>query len=325
MQPRALVTGATGFIGSHLVESLVERNWKITCLIRKESRNDQLKKFPLTFVVGQAKDLESLEKAVDGQEYIFHLAGRIMSASRKTYELANVILTKNLLEACRLKNPGCKRFLFVSSISAAGPSLPGIFFDENRPCMPNSEYGRTKLKAEEAVKKYWHSIPATIIRPSNVYGPRQHQIELLINLIQKRIVPSFRERGDTTSLIYVKDLVEALIQAALSPETKSQIYNATDGKGYSWTKIIDTLKRYILDNTLYLPVPELLIKLIAWFSEVLKRARIVRLPFSRKLLQAMVKTPWLFSSSKAAKDFQFRTQFTLEEGIQETVSYYSFY
>ncbi|MFB0566681.1 MAG: NAD-dependent epimerase/dehydratase family protein [Candidatus Aminicenantaceae bacterium] len=323
MQLKALVTGASGFIGSHLVETLVERNWKVTCFVRKESRTDFLKNLPLTIFVGHAENSESLKRAVDKQDYIFHLAGRIMSASRKTYELANYLLTKNLLEACLIKNSGLKRFVFVSSVSAAGPSLPGYYSDESQPCAPNSEYGRTKLKAEEEVKKYWHSIPATIIRPPNVYGPRQQQTELLIKLIRKRIVLSLKERGESTSLIYVKDLVEALIQAALSPTTRNQVYYVTDGKGHSWRDIIFTLKKYILGNSLYLPFPEYLISLLAWFLDLLKRARIIKLPFGQKAWRAMVKTPWLFSSLKAEKDFGFRSRYALDDGIRATVNYYN--
>lgn len=319
---KALITGATGFIGSHLVEALKERNWKVICLIRTTSKPNFLQRLSVPFVVGHAKDLKSLERAVEGQDYVFHLAGQIRPVSHEIYDLANHQFTRNLVQACLNKNPTLKRFVYVSSISAAGPSLPELYSDESHPCAPNSEYGRSKLKGEEAVKEFWHSISATIIRPPNVYGPRQQETELLISLISKRIVPLLREEGETTSLIYVKDLVEGIIQAALSPKSKGQIYYLTDGKGYSWQKIILVIKKYLLGNSFFLPLPESLIYFTAWLSDSLRKTGIVKLPFGRKVWTAMVKTPWLFSSGKAEKDFGFRTNYNLEDGIRATLNYY---
>jgi nucleoside-diphosphate-sugar epimerase len=259
---------------------------------------------------------------VIGQDYVFHLAGRILSASRRTYDLANHQLTRDLVQACLRKNPAIKRFVYISSISAAGPSSPGQYVDETRPCAPTSEYGRSKLRGEEAVQKIWDSIPATIIRPPNVYGPRQQETEKLIKIISKRIVPLLKQKEKTTSLIYVKDLVEGIIQSAFSPKTRSRVYYLTDGKGYSWREIILTLKRYLLGDSLYVPLPEEFIFFSAFLVDALKRAKLIKTFFGRRAWKAMVQTPWLFSPAKARKDFGFMTKYNLEEGIRETVDYY---
>jgi len=320
--PKALVTGATGFIGSHLVETLIAQNWEVTCLVRPTSRIEFLKKFLVLFVESQPEELKSLEKAVKDQDYIFHLAGRIHSARREVYESANHLLTRNLVQACLAKNPNLKRFVYISSISAAGPSLPGRYMDENDPCAPTSEYGRSKLRGEKAIQEAWLSLVATIIRPPNVYGPRQQETELLIKIISKRIVPLLKDHGEMTSLIYVKDLVEGIIQAALSPKTRGQIYYLTDGKGYSWRNIILIMKKYVLGESVFLPLPEEIIYFSAWLTDVFKKAGIIKSYFGRKVWRAMNQTPWLFSSSKAEKHFGFRPRFILEEGIKETVSFY---
>ena len=324
MPYKALVTGATGFIGSHFVQDLVAKNWNVTCLVRPKSQTEFLKKFPVHFVTGSADDHSCLEKAVQDQDFVFHLAGRIRSASRKAYDMANYQLTRNLALACLKKNKSLKRFVYVSSISAAGPSHPDSCSEESHPPSPTSEYGRSKLKGEEAVREVWDILPTTIIRPPNVYGPRQQETELLIKLISKRIVPILKDKKETTSLIYIKDLVEGIIKAAHSPKTKSQIYYLTDGKGYSWREIILTIKKHALGDSLYLPLGEELIYFSAFLIDMLKKARLMKSHFGRKAWRVMAKTLWLFSTAKAEKDFGFRARYSFEKGIEETVNYYQF-
>lgn len=322
MALKALVTGGTGFIGSHLVQTLVSKNWRVTCLIRPTSRTGGLKKLPVRLVVHETDDAENLGKAVEEQDYIFHLAARIRSASPRVYDLANHQLTRDLVRACIERNPRVKRFVYVSSIAAAGPSLPGQYSEESQEPSPTSEYGRTKLKGEAAVREAWHLIPATIIRPPNVYGPRQQETRLLIQLISKRIVPLLKERGEATSLIYIKDLIEGILQAAFSPKTNNQIYYLTDGKGYSWRTLILTMKRQVLGQALFFPLPESIIYALAWLTDMIKATHIARPYFGRRIWRAMTQTLWLFSSSKAEKDFGFRAKYGLDEGIKDTVTSY---
>lgn len=318
----ALVTGATGFIGSHLIEALVEQNWRVTCLVRPNSKTGFLENFPVNILRGSAEDRDFLAEAVKGQDYIFHLAARIRSARREVYEQANFLFTRNLVQVCLRQNPDIKRFVYVSSIAAAGPSNPGEIQDETRTPAPTSEYGRTKLRGEEAITENWGRMDATILRPPNVYGPRQQETELLIKLIQKRFVPLLKHDQKTTSLIYVKDLVNGILQASQSPGTNRQIYYLTDERGYSWKEVILTIKKYVLGSSLYVPLYESIITSAAWLTDILKSMHLVKSYFGRRAWRAMVQTFWLFSSDKASRDFGFRAQYSLDEGIEETVAYY---
>lgn len=322
MCPKALVTGATGFIGSHLVDYLVAQEWKVTCLVREMSRTDLLQKLPLELIRGKTDDRKILEEAVRAQDYVFHLAGRIRSASREVYHKANWQFSQDLAQACLHKKPSLKRFVLVSSISAAGPSPPSQYGQEDDPPSPTSEYGRSKLRAEKALQKTAHLIPLTIIRPPNVYGPRQQETKALTKLIKKRVVPLLKDRPQKISLIYVQDLIQGMVQAAVSEKAKNQIYYLTDGKSYSWREIILALKRAILQDSLFLPLPEELILASAWLMDALKRTHLIRPYFGLRLWRAMTQTSWLFSSSKAKRDFGFQARYTLEQGIEETVKYY---
>ncbi|UCE39738.1 MAG: NAD-dependent epimerase/dehydratase family protein [Candidatus Aminicenantes bacterium] len=320
MLPKALITGATGFIGSHLLETLVEKKWDITCLVRPQSQTGEIEKMPVRILRGPMDSQDVLESAVEDQDYIFHLAARIRPAPPEIYDKANYRLTRNLANACLRKNPGVYRFVYVSSISVGGPTSLGQYLDETRPPNPASEYGRTKLKGEQALKEIWDKLPATIIRPPNVYGARQQETEILVKLIRKRIVPLLKEEGKTTSLIYIKDLIRGILLAAESSEARSHTYYLTDGEGYSWREIILTLKKTVLGNSFYLPIPENLIYSLAWFADILRAAGWRKLYFGRQVWNAMVKTRWLFSSSRAEKELSFRPHYKIDAGFKDMLN-----
>ncbi len=317
MPPKALLTGATGFIGSHLLETLVERKWDITCLVRPQSRISPIKKMPVRILSGRLDDPDILEQAVQAQDYIFHLAARIRPAPAEVYENVNHIWTRNLAYSCLRSNLGIKRFVYVSTIGAAGPTPSDTFYDETHPPSPESHYGRTKLCGENAIREIWEKIPSTIIRPPNVFGTRQQETELLIKLIRRRIVPLLKEEGKSTSLIYIKDLISGIMQASESPTAQGQIYYLTDGSAYSWAEIILALKRALLGDSFFFPIPEEFIYSLAWLADLLRFMGFRKLYFGRRTWEAMVKTHWLFSSSKARRELDFHPRFNLITGIQD--------
>ena len=317
MPPKAMITGATGFIGSHLVETLIAKKWDITCLVRPQSQTDAIEKMPVLIHRGPLDDPDVLESALEGQDYIFHVAARIRPAPPEVYERANHRLTRDLANACLRKNPEVKRFVYISSIAAAGPTPSGKQTDETQPPCPASQYGRTKLKGEQALKEIWDRLPATIIRPPNVYGARQQETELLIKLIRKRIVPILKDERKSTSLIYIKDLIQGILLATEHPSARNQIYYLTDGEGYSWRELILALKKMVLGKSFFLPVPEDLIYSLAWLADILRAAGVRNLYFGRRVWNAMAKTQWLFSSSKAMQELGFRPQYNLQAGFED--------
>lgn len=322
MPPKVLITGATGFIGSHLVEELLSLNWDVVCLVRKKSRTVYLERYPVTLRQIEVDDVSALDQAVFDREYIFHSAARIRSAPKEVYNRANVQFTRNLCRACLSARPRIKRFVYISSIAAAGPSTEGKILDESSSPEPTSEYGRSKLRGEDAVREIWDLIPCTIIRPPNVYGPRQQETELLIKLLQKRILPVLKSHAKNTTMIYVRDLVNGMIQAALSDSAAHNIYYLTDKNVYSWREILFQMKKQVLGKKIYLPLHENLIYAAAFLTDMLRKTKLVNVYFGRKIWNSMVNTSWLFSSKKASQDFGFNPSYSLEKGLKETFFYY---
>ena len=319
MPPKALITGATGFIGGHLAAYLTDLGWDITCWCRPESHTQALESLNVAFIRGRLEETDLLAQAVAAQDYIFHLAAQIHSAPRETYELTNHVFTLNLVQAACSVSPSAQRFVYISSIAAAGPSQAGQVKREEDDSPPESEYGRTKLRGEMAVRENGHRLTFTIIRPPNVYGPGQTESELLIRLIRKRIVPILSSRTPSTTLIYVKDLVKGIVLAALSEQAQQQTYFLTDGNIYSWRHILFTVKKIILGRTWYFPLPESAILLAAGLFDGLKRLRVLRSYFGRRAWRSMTQTPWLFSTEKARSQLQFTPGYTLEQGLRETI------
>lgn len=317
----ALITGASGFIGSHLAEYLCARGWNVTCLLRPASRTKVLSALPVRLRRGDMTNPFFLEEAVRNQDIVFHSAARIRAASPLVYQHANVDLTENLVKACLTAGRRLKRFVYISSIAAAGPSDSIRPKDESMPDSPSSTYGKTKLLGEEVTKKHASELPFTIIRPPNVYGPRQQETEGLIRLISSGILPRLRKNTARTSLIYIHDLVRGLEECVLSSKTLGQTYYLTDDRPRRWGEIIEAIKT-LLKREFFVPLPQGLIGGAAFMADGLRNAGLIQTMFGREAWRNVLTTPWIFTSAKAAAEFGFRTSHTLEEGIRETLIYH---
>jgi len=319
---KALVTGATGFIGSHLVEELLRRGHEVTCLIRKTSHLGELERLDVHLVIGDCRDKPSLEKAVERMNYVFHLAALINAPNWETYYQTNTLGTRNLLDACAERNPSLIKFVFVSSISAAGPSEKGMALNENDPSRPISNYGRSKLLAEEAVSEYCDRVPAVILRPPNVLGPRQKELFESIKLIKRKILPLVGTGEPQTSLCYVGDVVDALILAAWSENARGKIYFLADPRPYAWAEITAAIAETLGIRFFIVKVPFPLQMFAASVSEISARLTRTRPALTREAVAAAKRFYWIYDASKIEKELGFVPQTGLREAIRKTIDWH---
>jgi dihydroflavonol-4-reductase len=210
---RALVTGATGFIGSHLVERLVHDGVEVRCLVRCPRRAAGLRALGTELVPGDVTDAVSLRAAVAGVDIVHHLAGRTLAFNFKQFLRVNAGGTANLAAACaRLGTPPV--LVYVSSLAAAGPSPFDRPRGEEEPPAPVSYYGRSKWQGERLLHETAGRLPATVVRPPIVFGPRERYFFDLFRFARRgwQPVPSFGP--SRLSLVHVDDLVEAMLAAA---------------------------------------------------------------------------------------------------------------
>jgi nucleoside-diphosphate-sugar epimerase len=322
LSPKALVTGGNGFVGSHLVEALLKKRYEVVCLVRNKSDLTFISGLSLEYRYGDVTDFGSLREAVKGVDFVFHVAGITRAKNKEEYFRVNASGTKNLVQACSETNTRIRKFIYVSSQTAAGPASDLYPIDESVKCRPINDYGKSKLEGEKEVLKLKDKLPVTIIRPPAVYGPRDKDILYFFQLINKGIIPLFGFKEGYLSVVYVKDLVQGLILAAESQKSSGQIYFLTDGKTYSWSEGFRIIRDALGVKAIRLRIPKPLLVISAFFSEaftrLLGKTPLLHLGRAKELCQRF----WISDVSKAKTELGFVPEYDLNKGAFETVKWY---
>ncbi|GAB4408923.1 MAG: NAD(P)-dependent oxidoreductase [Thermodesulfovibrionales bacterium] len=314
---KTLVTGATGFIGSHLVEELIRRGHAVTCLVRKTSNLRWIEGLDIKIVHGDCEDEDSLMRLSPDFDYVFHLAGLTKAKKDKEFFCANVKGTENLLKAVSMKMHGLKRFVYLSSLAAVGPSRNGQPVDETSEPKPVSSYGKSKLKGEDVTLRYKDSVPVTIIRPPAVYGPRDRDFYVLFKMFKKGFYPYWGKCY--YSLLYVDDLIRGLLIASEAKEAEDGIYFLADGRVYSNDDIIHEMANALDSKAVKMRMPKPVMAILAGISERLRKDVSI---ISRDRLTDIKYSHWVCDSSKAERELGFIPRVTIKEGIKWTADWY---
>jgi nucleoside-diphosphate-sugar epimerase len=318
---KALVTGSTGFIGSHLVESLIKKKYNVYCLIRKESDLRWLEDLDVELITGSYRDKESLYPAVRGMDYVFHVGAVITAFDWETYYNVNVQGTINLLEGCAEVNPGLKKFVFVSSVSAAGPAVDKRPLKESDACRPLSLYGKSKYLAEQAAARFFERLPIVIIRPTNVLGIRQKQLQATLKLAKKRIIPLLGNGDKQTSICFVQDVVKALICAAENENVRGKTFFVANPGSYSWREILNFITGELgLSFVIKIPYPALLIT--AFVCETIAKLTHGSPLLTVKTIRGVRKNYWRHDIGRIKKELGFSPGVSFEEGMREIITWY---
>ncbi len=318
----SLVTGSTGFVGSHLVDRLLTLNHKVRVILRRESKLKWIDKEKVEIFNCDYDDIECLKKAVSGVNYVFHVAGVIKAKTKEGYYKGNVEVTKNLLKAVAEENKSLQKFFFVSSQAAAGPSPDGLPKTEEMECNPVTSYGKSKLLAEQEVKKFKNIIPYTIVRPSAVYGPRDPEILLFFQTLKKGIQPLIGFGEKYVSLVYVDDLIDGILLAAFSDKSINQTYFISSEKGYSWSEIGELSSKILGLKLLKLKIPHSAVYLVAAISQFLSYLKNDATILNLEKAREMIQKSWVCSVEKAKSELGYSQKTELEEGIRKTIIWY---
>ena len=312
----ALVTGGTGFVGSHFVEELLAAGWKVRCTVRSTSKLRWLTGKPVETVRADLLDAASLAGAADGADVVFHIAGVLTGENYAEYRRGNVEATINLLGA----SAKAKRFVYVSSITACGPSPDGEPLTEDRPCAPISLYGRSKREAEEAVWARRGEQGVTIVRPPVVYGPRDEGMLDLYKTLARGLRP--RIGGPKyTSLIHVRDLAKGFVLAG-GEAGAGRTFFLSNRDAVSFAELADLILRALNKRAVPVPIPDRVVRFLGGLAEDVTRVTGGGGLFSRDKALEMTQKYWTCSPALAKKHLGWEATIHPEQGFKETLDWY---
>jgi len=320
---KILITGSSGFVGSHLVEEALSRGLSVYAGIRSSSSKRYLQDERIQFVEMDFSDEANLRDVVSEKyDYIMHNAGITKAPNDETYLEINKGFTQNFVEAIQSTQTAPKKFTFTSSIAAFGPAdntedqivsnrmIPG----------PVTGYGRSKLAAEQ----YLHQqtdLPWVIIRPTAVYGPRDVDFLTLYKSIQKGIAGQIGFKDQHASFIYVKELARVMLDVTLSKHTKTS-YFASDGEKYHVQDLNKIVADSIGKKIVKIKIPLPLIKTIAGVNELYSKlsGKATILNFDK--VNELKATNWYCDIENLKTDIGYNPKVLLKEGIEKTTKWY---
>lgn len=318
---KVLVTGSNGFIGSALVEKLIAQGHEVVCLVRRTSNLRWLTDLPISTVTADLGNGTGLQEALQGVEWVFHLAGVTKALNEQGYWDGNVLATENLLKASRNQST-LKKFVFVSSQAAAGPSIADHPLTEEIAPHPVSLYGKSKQAAEKIVLEYGSHFPVTIVRPPSVYGPRDRDILVYFQNVNKGLLLILGKGTQKISIVHVRDLVDGMVLAAEKPHSRDQIYFLSGDGAFDWQTIGAMIASALQKKTWTIHVPVGVLQIASRVS--VAYAGLIGKPalLNRDKVSEMVQPGWLCSNEKAKKELGYAPAIALAQGLKQTATWY---
>jgi nucleoside-diphosphate-sugar epimerase len=327
---KVLITGASGFIGSFLVECAIEKGYEAWAGVRSSSSREYLKDKRIHFIDLDFGNKENLKRqignfsAAHGKfDYIVHNAGITKTVDIRNFDAVNFVNTRNFAEALIETENVPKKFILMSSLSAcgAGDETGYAPLKLSDPPAPDTEYGKSKLKAEQMLTSLT-GFPCMILRPTGVYGPREKDYLLMLKTVKAGLDIGAGFRPQRLTFIYVRDLAEAVFLALESPLV-NKCYFVADGDVYTgkeYTRLIKKAlgKRFVLN----IKIPLGALKAVSVLSEEWSKRSGKPSTLNRDKYKIMRQRNWTCDTAPLVNDLGFKPKYRLYEGLQESVAWY---
>lgn len=321
---KILVTGASGFLGSHVAEQLSKQGHAVRALVRRSSNKKFLQTLAnVELAEGSVEDAERVAEAVKGVDAIVHSAGLVKARSEAEFHLTNVKGTENLVVAAKAHAPGLKRFVFVSSLAVAGPSMDGVPVHASREPMPVTHYGRSKLAAERIVLAAKGELPVVVLRPAAIYGPRDAEVFAFFQSITRGLLPTVGLKTSTMSVIYGADCADACIKAITADVPSGAIFFVDDGRPLLLNEMLEEIERALGKKALlrlHLPMP--VVWAAATASELFGRVTNKAVMLTRDKMNEIRQPHWVCSSEETRRALDWEPRVGLAEGTKLTAQWY---
>lgn len=322
---KILLTGASGFVGYHLVKEAVARGFEVFAAVRKSSQTAHLSAFPVQYVYPDFQDINSLKQEMQQQQYdyIIHAAAATRASSQESFNNANADITRNLAIAASEAGIPLKKFIFISSLAVLGP----IAYDRTEPIredhfpQPITGYGRSKLLAEQYLAAY-KELPLLTLRPTIVYGPREKDLYIMIRTLSRGLEPYIGRGNQLLSFVFVTDLVKVILDALPLTTPNGLTCNISDGKVYDRYEVASVIKYFLNKKTFRFYVPVGVARGLAVVMETIYAQSRKKPLLYRERVGEIIAPNWNTSIDQARRHLHYQPEYDLKKGMQESIAWY---
>ena len=325
---KILITGATGFIGSFIVEEAIRRGFEVWAVVRRTSSKKYLQQPGINFIELDFSSENRLKEQLKGHafDYVVHAAGVTKCLKSEDFFRTNTDGTKNLVNALRELDMPIRRFVFVSSLSILGAiheEMPYKDITDSDTPQPNTAYGRSKLLAENYLRSL-KDFPFVILRPTGVYGPREKDYFLMAKSIKQHVDFAVGYKRQDITFIFVKDVVQAVFLAlAADDKVIGKSYILSDGKVYSSRTFSDLIQKDLkVKHVVRIVAPIWLLKVISTVGEYVAHITGQISALNRDKYNIMKQRNWRCDITPAKEDLGFSPEYDLERGTEITMKWY---
>lgn len=328
MERKIIISGANGFVGSHICEVAIKNGFDVCAIVRKRSDLTYLNNLPIQLI--EVSSISPMElgrafrdyKEKNGEpDFFIHNAGLTKAKRADDFTKVNVNLTSYFIEAIKHSFPTLKKMVYMSSLAAHGPGNEETMAEitEESRDNPNTLYGKSKLEAEELVKA--SGIPHIILRPTGVYGPRDKDYFLMLKTLMMGVDPQIGLKEQVISFIYVTDLAEAVLET-LSDKVINQTFIVSDGNNYTNSQYSALAKKHLEKKAVRLPIPQMLVLIVVKVNEGIRffSKKTPTLNFDKYL--TMKAKNWKCSNKKITSTIGWNPTVNLDEGLERSVNWY---
>ena len=323
---KILITGASGFIGSFIVEEALKRGFETWAAFRKSSSKEWLQDERIRFIELNLSSKAQLVEQLRGQDfdYVVHAAGVTKCLNKADFHRINTEGTKNLVEALIEVEMPLKRFVFVSSLSIFGAikeQQPYEAIRESDTPQPNTEYGRSKLAAEQYLEKK-KGLPYIILRPTGVYGPREKDYFIMAKSIQQHSDFAVVYKRQDITFVYVKDVVQAVF-LALEKGEDGRKYFLSDGEVYQ-SATFSNLIHEALGRPWWIRItaPVWVLRIVTFFGEYIGRMTGKVTALNNDKYNILKQRNWRCDIQPAIDELGYQPKYKLKQGVEETIKWY---
>lgn len=323
---KILITGASGFIGSFIVEEALKRGFETWAAVRKSSSRKYLNDSRIHFIELDLGNLDKLEKQLSGQQfdYVVHAAGVTKCLHRSDFFKVNTEGTANLALALRRQNTGLRRFVYLSSLSVMGPAReqePHTEITAADEARPDTAYGKSKLESEQRLAEI-KGFPFVVLRPTGVYGPREKDYFMMAQSISRHVDFAVGYRPQHLTFIYVMDVVQAVF-LALDHGTVGSRYFISDGRVYSSRTFSDLISNELGNPWLLrIKAPLWLLRAISFAGEWTARITGKISALNNDKYNIMKQRNWMCDIKPAENELGYKPQYDLKRGVAATIKWY---